>query len=130
MNQVYKTALASLALATVMVGSSGAAFAKGGSGGGGGGNTFVPLTQGNCAEVTTTDPNAFVYPLTNSNFPGTVAVTINYAGTPFATSICLEAGWAVQYQTVTDGFQANFTYNGQRAIDMKYVLGKTDIRNY
>jgi hypothetical protein len=130
MNKLTKFVFPVLAAVTMAVGTSGVALAKGGTGGGGGGSTFVPITNGNCAAVTTTDPSAFVYPLTNSNFPGTVAVTINNAGTPFATSICLEDGWAVSYQTVSDGFQANFTYNGQRAIDMRYQLGKTDIRNY
>jgi hypothetical protein len=133
MNKLNRLVLASVAVATLATASSGVAFAKGGSGGGGGGgggNAFVPTTTGDCANVTTTADNTFVYPLSNPNFPGSVAVTINYAGTPFATSICLEDGWAVQYQTVSNGFQANFTYNGQKAIDMKYELGKTDIRNY
>jgi hypothetical protein len=127
---MYKFHKLVLAIATVVAvagSTSGAVFAKGGATA----SANVPTTFGNCAAVVAPSENAFVYPLTNDNFPGTVAVTIGLdRTTPYAQSVCLEDGWTVQSKSVTDGIQMQFNYNGQRAIDFKYVLGKTDIRNY
>jgi hypothetical protein len=128
MYKFHKVVLGLAAVATVAVSTTGVTFAKGGSTGG---STAVPITTGVCSEVTATADNSFVYPLTNDNFPGSVAVTIGLdRSAPYAQSVCLENGWTVQTKSVTDGIQMQFNYNGDRAIDFKYVLGKTDIRNY
>jgi hypothetical protein len=130
MIKFQKALLAVATVAAVAASTSGVSFAKGGSSVSS--NPATTTTYGNCASVVAPVENfSFVYQLANDNFPGVPAVTIGLDRTaPYAQSVCLEDGWTVDTKTVSDGFQMDFQYHGERAIDFKYVLGKTDIRNY
>lgn len=115
--------LSSLVLATSMGG--GMVLAKGGASS----STSVPTSAGPCAYEWIIEDNFTRYPLMHGTYPGVVYVDISMAtGVPVAQNVCLDAGWTVESKPVTDGIQLRFSYNGAKAIDFKYVLGKTDIK--
>ncbi len=100
--------------------------------GGGSTSSPVPVSAGPCVNEFIADGNFTRYPLSNDNFPGIVVVDMvpGANGAPSLQNVCLDAGWSVESKAVTGGVQLRFSYNGVKAIDFKYVLGKTDIRGY
>lgn len=132
-NKVNKSAVivSALMIASVVgILGRGPIFAKGGS------NSTAPVSfptsQGPCSYDWTADEGHIAYPLTHDKYPGVVSVDMLYngTGTPKVNNVCLDAGWTVSGGQVTGGVQLRFSYKGVKAIDFKFVLGKTDIRNY
>lgn len=124
---IYKPTLAALSIAAVTLGMSGAALAKGGTTTAG-----VPTISGPCTFEWIIEAGHDRYPLTHNEYPGNVWVdmTLSANSAPKADLVCLDPGWTVESKSATGGVQMTFKYQGVKAIDFKFVLGKTDIRNY
>lgn len=114
----------------VVTSTSNSAMAKGKSTNEGS-SSFLTVA-GPCSREFSNDSSHIVYPLSNDKYPGAVAVDMLYSAgsAPSISSVCLEAGWTAEAMSATNGVQLRFSYNGVKAIDFKFVLGKTDIRNY
>lgn len=92
-------------------------------------DSLVGTTIGSCPTEFFSDGIDIVYPLPFAN--ENVAVEMKMVGgIPTLQSVCVENGWTVQSKKVTGGVQLTMFKNGSKAIDFKYVLGKTDIRYY
>ncbi len=86
---------------------------------------------GDCDVPLSENLSGIYYTLNNDRYPGTVAADIQISATRITlSSICLEPGWTVTQQSATNGIQLRFFYENIKAIDFKFVSGKTDIRNY
>jgi hypothetical protein len=73
-------------------------------------------------------PNESLYPLY-----GVGHVRLVQTSVPQITAVCASPGWTVSAKAVTGGFQLAYknvsdTTSPYKTLDMKYVLGKTDIR--
>ena len=92
----------------------------------------LPTTAGPCAFEWITDTGHVLYPMQHNTNPGVVSVEMTWESTnaPKVTNVCLDEGWTVESKAVTGGVQLRFNYLGVKAIDFKFVLGKTDIRYY
>lgn len=89
----------------------------------------INATFGSCPTEFFSDGIDIVYPLPFAS--ENVAVIMKMVGgIPALQSVCVEIGWTVQSKKVTGGVQLTMFKNGNKAIDFKYVLGKTDIRYY
>lgn len=112
--------------------------AKGGTTGGG---VKLQLTYGSCPTDFFSDFENVTYPLVYGVDASGIdrkgvamyikmlggSNILGIGGTPALVGVCLEPGWTVEAK---DQSQATMFYNGEKAIDFKYVLGKTDIRYY
>lgn len=94
-------------------------------------STPIAVTNGSCEAFATNTPDeGLYYPLTNDKYPGMVVADISLANGIVLRGLCLDPGWSYTRQSVTGGVQLRFSYNGLKAIDFKFVSGKTDIRAY
>lgn len=124
------TKVVALAAVAIVLSQSGVAMAKGGTPAPV--SSTVPTVAGPCVDITAEDYSFLSYPLTNDKYPGTVApyMDLRTLGVIKLVNVCLEPGWTVVDQSSSTGVQLRFFYNGIKAIDFKFVPGKTDIRNY
>jgi hypothetical protein len=119
-----KTLFASMIAASMFVVSATGIYAKGSDT-----ISTVKTVAGPCSEEFAFSETGYTsyYPLAHDL--GTVGVYMNMlTGTPRVERVCLPAGWTVTGGNVTDGIQLAMSVGGNKAIDFKYVLGKTDIK--
>jgi hypothetical protein len=119
-----KILLASLVAGAILVSASTSVLAKSLDQTG-----TIKTILGPCSDQLIINESGFTvyYPL--DHILGTVGVNMNMlTGTPRLDSVCMDAGWTVSGGNVTGGIQLAFSKDGNKAIDFKYVLGKTDIK--
>lgn len=119
-----KILVACLVVGSVIFATTGSVLAKGSDQVG-----TIKVLAGPCSQEFAFSDTGYTsyYPLTHDL--GTVGVGMNMiTGTPRLDNVCLPSGWTVSGGNVTGGIQLAFSKDGSKAIDFKYVLGKTDIK--